>query len=129
MLTRELFEMAKPAGKCDKCGKGPINKTHYWYKGAWKCKGGGKPTEEKKADDKPADDKTANAARKTSTAVKDKEEKKPLKTAREIFGGSDRPEPKMSQSMRDANEKAANERQAKFIALLKKERGIKDDDE
>lgn len=131
MLTRELFEMAKPAGKCDKCGKGPINKTHYWYKGAWKCKGGGKPAEEKKADVKPADDKTASAAKRRSDAATDKpkDEKKPLKTAAELFGSNGRPEPKMSQSMRDANEKAANERQAKFIAQLKKERGIKDDDE
>ena len=120
MRTSELFEMAKPAATCDKCGKGPINKTHYWYKGAWKCKGAGKSepakAEEKKAEDKPVEKKPAPA----------KQEPKKAETQQQK---SHHEPPKMSQAMRDANEKSADARQRSFIAQLKKERGIKDDDD
>jgi hypothetical protein len=37
----KLSEMARPAKPCPKCGK-TITGNHYWYKGEWKCKGGGK---------------------------------------------------------------------------------------
>ena len=40
MKVVDLLEMAKPAVTCPKCGRGPMSKTHFWYKGAWKCKGG-----------------------------------------------------------------------------------------
>jgi hypothetical protein len=40
MKLQMLFEMAKPAATCSKCGRGPMSKTHYWYKGEWKCKSG-----------------------------------------------------------------------------------------
>jgi hypothetical protein len=46
MKLHMIFEMAKPAATCPKCGRGPMSKTHYWYKGAWKCKAAGdQPTE------------------------------------------------------------------------------------
>lgn len=40
MKVADLLEMARPAATCAKCGKGPISKTHFWYKGGWKCKSG-----------------------------------------------------------------------------------------
>lgn len=42
-IKKPISEMAKQARVCDKCGK-TITGNHYWYKGEWKCKGGGAST-------------------------------------------------------------------------------------
>jgi hypothetical protein len=94
----QLTEMAAKK-QCDKCGK-TMAAYHYWYKGGWKCKGGGKS-----ADDKPAEKKV--------------EEKKPEQA-------SDKPAERklpsgVSASMHAANEEAANKRAASFHAHLERE--------
>ncbi len=99
-----LTEMAAKK-QCDKCGK-TMAANHYWYKGGWKCKkssGDSKPAEKKSEDKKP--------------------EEKKHKTAEELGLASkgDGKKRELSQSMKDANEKAANERQARFIDQLQKD--------
>jgi len=39
----KLNEMAKPSKTCEKCHR-TMAAGHYWYKGGWKCKGGGSDT-------------------------------------------------------------------------------------
>lgn len=46
MKLQQLVEMGA-AKTCEKCGK-TMAANHYWYKGAWKCKGGGKAADEPK---------------------------------------------------------------------------------
>jgi hypothetical protein len=107
MKLEQLFEMGA-AKLCDKCGK-TMAANHYWYKGGWKCK-------KAKSDDAPAkkDD--------------DKKPEKKLKTAAELglTGPGDGKERKMSDSMRAANEEAANKRAITFRAQLEKDRAARE---
>lgn len=98
-----LMEMAAKA-TCSKCGRGPVSKTHHWYKGEWKCKAG-------KADDKPVEKK--------EEPNKDADPKK-HKTAAEL-GLTKHEPPKQSESMRKANEEAATKRAITFRDQLEKD--------
>lgn len=111
MLDGDEYPLTEMAAKkqCDKCGK-TMAANHYWYKGGWKCKKSS--GDDKKADNKPAEKKEDAP----------KQEKK-LKTAEELglTSKGDGKKRELNQAMKDANEKAAAERQNRFIDQLEKD--------